>query len=121
MILRKRRSAATLPLEPNGDDAVLPPIATLRDPGPGPEELAVRRDGMRRLRKRIVRLPTLLCEPLQLHALDEHSIEETARLCGISVSATKSRLFRARASLGSSLQPGLTGTRREIGRQTLAS
>jgi RNA polymerase sigma-70 factor (ECF subfamily) len=121
MVLRKRRTRAAISLEDTGDGTGIPPVARLRDPRSGPEELAVQRDGSRRLREHVYRLPAPLCRPLQLHALDEHSVEETAKLCGISVSATKSRLYRARASLHSSLEPSLKPAGRELRQQPLAS
>lgn len=121
MVLRKRRTRAAVSLEDTSEGDGIPPVARLCDPRSGPEELAVRRDRARRLRQRVRQLPALLRQPLQLHALKEHSVEETARLCGISVSAAKSRLLRARASLGSSLQPGLSRSGRGPRRQSLAS
>jgi len=121
MIVRKRRKTATVSLENDGVDGGVQPIASLRDPGPAPEELTLRGEGARRLRARVCRLPVLLREPVQLHALEERSVEETARLCGISVTATKARLFRARASLYSSLQSSLAPGDREPRRQPLAS
>ncbi|HEX3986929.1 MAG TPA: sigma-70 family RNA polymerase sigma factor [Acidobacteriaceae bacterium] len=121
MVLRKRRTAAAVSLEDGEDRAGLQPVAFLRDAGPGPEELALRRDGVKSLRKHINRLPAMLRQPMQLHTLDQHSVQETARLCDISVSAAKSRLFRARTKLASSLPTGFGGARRESTRQPLAS
>ncbi len=121
MILRKRRTAAAVSPDDDENSSGLPSIALLRNAGPGPEEFALRRDAVRHLRRHIHRLPALLCQPLQLRALDEHSVKETAKLCGISVSAAKSRLFRARTKLASSLPPALGGVRRQPARQQLAS
>ena len=116
MILRKRRTRATAPLEGEGEDGSSAAAAAPGDPRPGPEELAVRSEGVARLHEHLDRLPVLLRRPLLLHALEEHSVEETAQLCRISVSAAKSRLFRARTRLGASLQ-----AHHEIRRQQLAS
>lgn len=121
MILRKRRISAAVSLEDDEDGAGSLSISVLRDPGPGPEELVVRRDGFRRLRERIAKLPALLRQPMQLQALEERSMKEIARISGISVSAAKSRLYNARATLSSSMQPRLIRTRGEPRRQRLAS
>lgn len=121
MILRKRGASGTVSLEDDEDGAGSMPINVLRDPGPDPEKLVVRREKFRRLRERIAKLPALLRQPMQLQTLQEHSMKDIARICGISVSAAKSRLYNARASLSSSMQLRLIRTQGESRRRRLAS
>jgi RNA polymerase sigma factor (sigma-70 family) len=47
------------------------------------------------LRRAIQRLPLKLREVLILRDIEEHSVKETARKLGISISTTKARLLRA--------------------------
>jgi DNA-directed RNA polymerase specialized sigma24 family protein len=42
-----------------------------------------------------------------LHNIDEHPIEDTARMLGTSISSVKSRLFRGRQMLRERLNPEL--------------
>jgi RNA polymerase sigma-70 factor (ECF subfamily) len=57
------------------------------------------------LRREIFRIPPLLRNVFLLRDVDERPIPEIARSLGISVSAAKSRLVRARAELRERLQP----------------
>ncbi len=50
------------------------------------------------------RLPTGLREAFILCAVSGHSIEEAAKMMGLSVAATKARVFRARAQLRGRLE-----------------
>jgi RNA polymerase sigma-70 factor (ECF subfamily) len=57
----------------------------------------------------ISRLPKHLREAYILFTLSELSLQEVASSLGLTVSATKTRLFRARAGLRTSLQPFWSG------------
>lgn len=57
------------------------------------------------LQREIFRIPPLLRKVFLLRDVDERPIPEIARSLGISISATKSRLVRARAELRDRLQP----------------
>jgi RNA polymerase sigma-70 factor (ECF subfamily) len=46
---------------------------------------------------------------IEIHQLNDTSIEQVAKLAGISITATKSRLLRARAILRRALDPHQNG------------
>ncbi|HEX3659912.1 MAG TPA: sigma-70 family RNA polymerase sigma factor [Acidobacteriaceae bacterium] len=105
MILRKRRTRTAASLNDDEGDSGIRFSTDPTDHRPNPEEWAIRRDEEERVRHEIARLPALLAHPLEWHVLNERSVEETAESAGISVSATKSRLYRARTALRTSLEP----------------
>ena len=70
----------------------------------GVEEILTRHENAQRLKRAICRLKPRQRKVVEIHQLHDGSIEETADLAGISVSATKSRLSRARISLREALQ-----------------
>ena len=78
---------------------------TLRARGPDPEAYCSQREREATLAKAIGRLPPPLRKALVLQILEERSSKETAEIMGISVSAAKARVFRARAMLTSQLAP----------------
>ncbi len=78
------------------------PLERLRNghcPNPGPEELALRRDEMRRTADALERLPRGHREALLLVAAGELDIAGAAEVLGISRSAVKMRVHRARRRL----------------------
>lgn len=64
------------------------------------------------LSRAVTRLPKDLKETYTLVAISELSLEDVASSLGLTVSATKTRLFRARAGLRRSLQPFWSGAHR---------
>jgi len=72
---------------------------TLRAPGPDPEAYCTQREREATLAKAIGRLPAPMREALVLQKLEERSTKEAAEILGISVSAAKTRVFRARLIL----------------------
>lgn len=70
-----------------------------------PAELLLRKELRTRLEQAIQQLPVEYRIVFVLRDIEEKSTEETARIVGISVEATKSRLRRARAFLRKSLDP----------------
>jgi RNA polymerase sigma-70 factor (ECF subfamily) len=63
------------------------------------------------LSKAVARLPRALREAYLLFTVSELPLQEVATSLGLTVSATKTRLFRARAGLRSSLRPVWYGRR----------
>jgi RNA polymerase sigma-70 factor (ECF subfamily) len=96
MILRKRRVRRETPvdgkLDANGETTYL----DLDDPRPDPEQLLIQKREYDRLLQLLEKLPPKMRAALELKAFRECSVEETGRLLGMSESAAKSRLFRAR-------------------------
>ena len=73
-------------------------------PSQGPEARAVDDDRSRSLQEAILTLPETYSVPLILRYTEEMSYAEIAESLGITTSAVKSRLFRARNMLGERLQ-----------------
>jgi RNA polymerase sigma-70 factor (ECF subfamily) len=71
----------------------------LSDSLPNPEEICARTEQRAALKGAIAKLRPTLRNVVELYDLQEHSLHETAEALGISVAATKGRLFHARAAL----------------------
>ena len=99
MKLRKNRSTREIALDnsaPDGDDFHQYEPA---DHHPDPEESYAQGE-RRRIVAGVVRgLRPAIRKVVEIRELQEHSMKETARMLGISVAATKGRLFHARAAL----------------------
>lgn len=90
--LRKRR-ATFVSIDDN------PVLQNLEDDGPRPEPVALRQEKALELQQLLQQLDPDYRAPLILRYWDEMSYEEIAQTMGISVSAVKSRLFRARQKM----------------------
>jgi RNA polymerase sigma-70 factor, ECF subfamily len=100
MHLRHQRRATLLSLdEPIHENALR--CLTSRDPSP--EESAAQREISNAIARALARLPMGLRMPYTLHAVSGLPVAEVADKLGLSLSATKSRIFRARCSLQSRL------------------
>jgi RNA polymerase sigma-70 factor, ECF subfamily len=99
MKLRKRRSDRSVPLdEPidTGEDEVPREIAVWED---NPEETYSREELAELLDEAVQSLKPAYRTVFVLRDIEEMSIEETAEALGLSISAVKSRLLRARLQL----------------------
>ena len=90
--LRKRR-ATFVSIDDN------PVLQNLEDDGPLPERSALRREHSREIQALLNELDPDYRTPLILRHWEELSYDEIAETMGISVSAVKSRLFRARQKM----------------------
>jgi RNA polymerase sigma-70 factor (ECF subfamily) len=100
MHLRRLRRATMLSLEdPIGES----PIRYFTSREPTPEERTGRREIASAISRALARLPNGLRLAYTLHAVSGMPVDEVARKLGLSVSATKSRIFRARSRLESRL------------------
>jgi RNA polymerase sigma-70 factor (ECF subfamily) len=72
---------------------------------PTPEKTAWCREISSAFSAAVARLPKHLREPYMLFAISGLPLRDVAMVLGLSVSATKTRLFRARAGIRTSLQP----------------
>jgi RNA polymerase sigma-70 factor, ECF subfamily len=99
MILRKKRNYHDTAID-GGDDR-MGNFATWepRSPMDDPESHYVRGERHKLLRKAIHQLPPVYREVIQLRQAKEPSLREIAQSLGITVSAVKSRLSRARSAL----------------------
>jgi RNA polymerase sigma-70 factor, ECF subfamily len=99
MKLRKNRRAREVPIdEPNPS---FEPVAQreFRCDAPDPEETYRLRERRQILNTAILRLRPRVRRVVDLHELQEHSLRGTAQILGISTSAVKARMFRARVAL----------------------
>jgi RNA polymerase sigma-70 factor (ECF subfamily) len=102
MSLRKRRSRPTLSMD--GDDSDLPldyrePVAA----GMTAEDECIRREQLRNVTAAITRLRRPLRGVLEIHLVQAGKVEELADTAGISISAAKSRLMRAKNEIRNSM------------------
>jgi RNA polymerase sigma-70 factor (ECF subfamily) len=106
MILRKRRARPEMSLnlasEQEEDCAPL----EIRDTAFNPEESCEQGQRYLNLTRAIGKLPPNLRKVVEIRAMQECSVRETARLLEISEAATKSRLYRARTRLATSRAKG---------------
>ena len=96
MILRKRRNSPEIPAHaPNIGET----LWDVPDSGPNPERRYADSERARILRDAISNLRPKIRSVVELQMLEDHSLGETAAQIGISVSATKGRVFHAKAAL----------------------
>ncbi len=103
MRLRKTRGLNFLYLDEGSTDDAARPIE-LKDLGPTPEGELSGQELSAVLQREIRRLPPLLQRVLVLRDVDQLSTDEVASILGISGSAVKSRLMRARLELRNRLE-----------------
>lgn len=96
MILRKKRSSPEVSAQKSDESDMFWEVA---DPAPNPEQQYAGQERVRLVRRAIAALRPSIRRALQMHALQDHSLEQTALRIGISVSAAKGRLFHAKAGL----------------------
>ena len=99
MQLRRLRRATWLSLE----DVFVGASARFTSREPSPEDRTARSELAAAISRAMARLPKALRSAYTLHAVSGLPVAEVAGKLGISVSATKSRIFRARCTLESRL------------------
>jgi RNA polymerase sigma-70 factor (ECF subfamily) len=92
-------------------DDDLPPHPALNDQAPGPEEANVRREQAEQLQTLLAKLPPDDRAVVVMRYWYDLSYEEIAEATSTTVSAVKSRLHRARGSLGDLLAGGAPNRR----------
>lgn len=96
MILRKKRNCREVSAQDAGEGDTL---GRVKDSTPDPEKQYADQERRRLLRQAIENLRPSMRRPLQLQTLHGYSAEEVASEIGISVSAAKTRLLRAKGAL----------------------
>lgn len=91
--------AATVPIEDESDESVLPPVEDT------PESLLLTRADQEMIRAALQRLPLRFREVILLCDMEEMSYQEIAGTLGIPLGTVMSRLSRARAALRELLRP----------------
>jgi RNA polymerase sigma-70 factor, ECF subfamily len=97
MTLRRKRAHPETSMEITGGEIWQP--REIADQTKNAEELYARNERTELLRRAICRLPPSLRNVVEIHQSNDRSIKEIAKIAGLSVAATKSRLLRARAAL----------------------
>ena len=105
LILRKRASTPHLSLDGDGDSTTRLSFVSAVEQGPSPEKQFSQREERELLSSGIRALRPAARRALELQVLGDHSVKETAKTMGLSVSATKSRIFHAKVALRKSLKP----------------
>jgi RNA polymerase sigma-70 factor (ECF subfamily) len=103
MILRKRRRANIVSLDSQADSDLHGPWE-ITEPSKDPEQDLLEREEQFQVRQAVNRLPASLRNVLVLHRFQDRSLKELASMTGLSVAATKSRLFRAKLAIRHSVQ-----------------
>ena len=104
MLLRRRRALREVPIDDSSDDEGAPPALEIADASPDPEASCLQGERARILSAAVGELSPGMQRAVELQDLGELTTLETARYMGVSVSAVKTRLFRARRSLAKSLR-----------------
>ena len=98
MRLRKNRNGREIPLGQSAEWMEIPE-PRLTDSSLNPEERYARSEQEGMLKSAVAELRPSIRKVVEVHQLQEHSLHETAEVLGISVAATKARMFHARAAL----------------------
>jgi RNA polymerase sigma-70 factor (ECF subfamily) len=85
---------------------------------PSHEPALLADEARRTLQAALVRVPLRFRAPLVMHAIEERSFDEIARLLGLPEGTVKSRISRARAQLRRELEPFMLETPLEPARRT---
>jgi RNA polymerase sigma factor (sigma-70 family) len=99
MKLRKNHASREVPTGVSVETSELCSERQVSDFSPNPEEICTTNEREATLRDAIAKLRPSLRKALEIHTLQERSLEETATVLGISVAAVKARVFHARATL----------------------
>jgi RNA polymerase sigma-70 factor (ECF subfamily) len=104
ILLRKRRALRELPLDDPSNHEESTPALEIADASPDPEASCLQGERARILSAAMGKLSPGMQRAVELQELGELTTRETARHMGLSVSAVKTRLFRARRNLAKSLR-----------------
>ena len=99
MKVRKSRTSREVPFENPEESFNFDIKHSLATRGQNPEEICANSERNATLRDAIGNLRPALRSAVELHQLQELSLNETAKALGISTAAAKSRLFHARVAL----------------------
>lgn len=99
MKVRKNRMSCELPLEDLTEPPNQLPRESMVDPSPNPERACAEVEDETRLKNAIGQLRPALRSAVEMYLLQGGSLRETAKVLGISIAATKGRLFHAKLQL----------------------
>jgi RNA polymerase sigma-70 factor (ECF subfamily) len=113
MILRKKRAGLELSMD---DPRTLEGNGDIPADAPDPEAYFAQREREEIIRSAVRSLRPTIRQAVELQQLQENSVSDTARLMGLTLTATKARLFHARIQLRKSLKPESTNRNRASGK-----
>ena len=99
MILRKRKNSRSVSLDGSSDSEESKALQETRDPALDAEQRCLQKERETILRDAIKELRPSLRTVVELGHLGERPMDEIAEIIGVSVCATKARLFHAREAL----------------------
>lgn len=99
MILRKRKTGRIVSLDGGSSSEESKAFEELRDAAPDAEQQYLQKERETTLRDAINKLRPPLRVVVEVAQLGERSTRQTAEIMGVSLAATKARLFHARAAL----------------------
>ena len=105
LVLRKRRSGTTISMDQMCDESESSRPWEPPDEGETPEAYYARQENDNLLRNAVQRLPCIFRDAIEVQLAQEYSSKQVAEVLGISESAAKSRLMRARRTLQRRLSP----------------
>jgi RNA polymerase sigma factor (sigma-70 family) len=111
MWLRKKRSAAEVPMEESALDKGDTFVPDFADPGPSPEDSYSQREWKQILSRAMNHLTPAIRTAIELRDLGELSTDETAGIMRLSTGAVKARIFHGRRKLRVLLKPYVESTR----------
>jgi RNA polymerase sigma-70 factor (ECF subfamily) len=106
MVLRRRKRTLEVSQESAADDEKSI-AATFVDQNPNPEQSYWRQEREKFLAGAIDRLSPKLQSTILLYDIKEYSVNETAKILGLTIAAVKSRLNHGREKLRGKMNPGL--------------
>jgi len=108
--LERRRRAKGLrvtSLDATPPESQVPISECVQDDDPNPEQLFAHTELRKMIQTNVGQLSSPLFTAFVLCGIEEHSLEEAARRLGITMTAMKARMHRARCKLAESLGPRL--------------
>jgi RNA polymerase sigma factor (sigma-70 family) len=122
MKLRKNHASREVPIGVSVETSEPCSEHQSSDVSPNPEERCTKSEREAILRDAIAKLRPRIRKALEIHKLQERSLEETADVLGTSVGAAKARVFHARAALRRtprlrSLLPSIWANREPVSHQ----
>ena len=104
---RRAKGLRTTSLDATTSEHEVPMSERAQDDQPNPEQLFAHTELKEMIQTNVGQLPSPLFTAFVLCGIEEHSLEEAARRLGITVTAMKARMHRARHKLAESLGPRL--------------
>jgi RNA polymerase sigma factor (sigma-70 family) len=104
MFLRRGRALREVPIDDSSDKETAIHDVEIPDLVPGPEAVYLKQEETRALTEAIDKLRAGQRTAIELRELGELSTKETARQLGVSVAATKARIFHGRNKLRKALR-----------------